>query len=133
MSRRDPAKYLYDMLSSCDFLIAFTTGKTLEQYKEDRAFRSAVERELQIIGEALMQLDRHYPNVAARIPRFRQYHSFSSHSRAWIRSPQPRHCVERHRNQTGSPESTVGGAFGRGIENAKYRQRWPRATTGFFA
>lgn len=68
MSRRDPAKYLYDMLSSCDFLIAFTADKTPEQYKEDRAFRSAVERELQIIGEALMQLDRHYPNVAARIP-----------------------------------------------------------------
>lgn len=44
MSHRDPAKYLYDMLSSCDFLIAFTAGKTMVQYREDRAFRSAVER-----------------------------------------------------------------------------------------
>jgi len=68
MSHRDPAKYLYDMLSSCDFLIAFTAGKTLAQYREDRAFRSAVERELQIIGEALLQLDRYYPDIAARVP-----------------------------------------------------------------
>ena len=30
MPHRDPAKYLYDMLNSCDFLIAFTAGKTLE-------------------------------------------------------------------------------------------------------
>ena len=70
MSHRDPSKYLYDMLSSCDFLITFVAGKTIEQYKQDRAFRSAVERELQIIGEALMQLDHHYPDIAARVPDY---------------------------------------------------------------
>lgn len=76
MSHRDPAKYLYDMLSSCDFLIAFTTDKTLEQYKLDRAFRSAVERELQIIGEALMQLDHYHPDIAARVPDHRNIIGF---------------------------------------------------------
>jgi uncharacterized protein with HEPN domain len=70
MSHRDPAKYLYDMLNSCGFLIDFTAGKTLEQYKQDRAFRSAVERELQIIGEALMQLDRYHPDIAIRVPDY---------------------------------------------------------------
>jgi hypothetical protein len=30
MSHREPAKYLFDMLSSCDFLITFTADKTLE-------------------------------------------------------------------------------------------------------
>jgi len=68
MSHREPAKYLFDMLNSCDFLIGFTADKTLKQYKQDRAFRSAVERELQIIGEALMQLDRYHPDIAARVP-----------------------------------------------------------------
>jgi uncharacterized protein with HEPN domain len=70
MLHRDPSKYLYDMLSSCDFLITLTTGKTIEQYKQDRAFRSAVERELQIIGEALMQLDHHHHDIAVRIPDY---------------------------------------------------------------
>ena len=70
MSHRDPAKYLYDMLNSCDFLIGFTAGKTMNHYKRDRAFRSAVERELQIIGEALMQLDHYHPDMAARVPDY---------------------------------------------------------------
>ena len=70
MSHRDPAKYLYDMLNSCDFLITFTADKTIEEYKHNRAFRSAVERELQIIGEALMQLDRYHPDIAARVPDY---------------------------------------------------------------
>jgi uncharacterized protein with HEPN domain len=70
MSHREPAKYLFDMLSSCDFLITFTADKMLEQYKQDRGFRSAVERELQIIGEALMQLNRHHPDIAARVPDY---------------------------------------------------------------
>jgi len=76
MSHREPAKYLFDMLNSCDFLIAFTADKTLEQYKQDRAFRSAVERELQIIGEALMQLDCYHPDIAARVPDYRNIIGF---------------------------------------------------------
>jgi hypothetical protein len=40
MSLRDPEMYLYDMLSSCEFLLKFAgEGKTLEDYKTDRAFR----------------------------------------------------------------------------------------------
>ncbi len=70
MSHRDPAKYLYDMLSSRDFLIAFTADRTIEQYRQDRAFRSAIERELQIIGEALLQLDHYHPDIAARVPDY---------------------------------------------------------------
>ena len=68
MSQHDAQKYLYDMLSSCDFLLEFTQGKTIDDYKDDRGFRSAVERELQIIGEALM--DRSYPEMAEQIPDY---------------------------------------------------------------
>jgi uncharacterized protein with HEPN domain len=70
MPHRDPGKYLYDMLSSCEFLIEFTRGKTVDDYIEDRAFRSAIERELQIIGEALLQLDKVGPETARQIPNY---------------------------------------------------------------
>lgn len=70
MSLRDPEKYLHDMLSSCEFLLEFTVGKTVGDYIDDRAFRSALERELQIIGEALIQLEKVAPACAAEIPEY---------------------------------------------------------------
>ena len=63
----DPEKYLYDVRSSCEFLLQFTAGRTVGDYEQDRAFRSAVERELQIIGEAVMQLHGVAPHLAARL------------------------------------------------------------------
>jgi len=64
---RDREKYLFDMLDSCRFLIEFTAQEDVERYDRDRAFRAAVERELQIIGEALLQLKSLHPASAARI------------------------------------------------------------------
>lgn len=63
----DPEKYLFDVRGACDFLLAFTRERTVDDYAQDRGFRSAVERELQIIGEAIMQLERVAPSTAARI------------------------------------------------------------------
>lgn len=68
MQRHSPQKYLHDMLSSCEFLLEFTSGRTVDDYRDDRAFRSAVERELQIIGEALVRLDDVRPDIAEQIP-----------------------------------------------------------------
>lgn len=70
MLHRDPEKYLYDMISSCEFLLEFTQNKTVDDYIEDRAFRSAIERELQIIGEALVQLDKVSPETARQMPDY---------------------------------------------------------------
>jgi len=56
MPLRNPQKYLYDIIDCCEFLLDFTKDKTVDDYKNDRPFRSAVERELQIIGEAITQL-----------------------------------------------------------------------------
>jgi len=71
-----PEKYLFDMLSSCEFLIDFTTGKTIDNYIKDRAFRSALERELQIIGEALIQLEKVAPDIAVKIPEYQNIIGF---------------------------------------------------------
>ena len=72
----DPEKYLHDVVSSCEFLLEFTTGRTVDDFARDRGFRSAVERELQIVGEAVMQLERVAPQVAARISEYRNIIGF---------------------------------------------------------
>ena len=76
MSLRDPRKYLYDILNSCEFILEFAMGKTVDDYKRDRAFRSALERELQIVGEAMLQLDNIAPEVAEKIPEYRNIIGF---------------------------------------------------------
>ena len=64
------------MLNSCEFLLGFTQNKSVDDYRADRPFRSAVERELQIMGEALTQLDKTAPEVAARVPDYRNIIGF---------------------------------------------------------
>ena len=76
MSHHEPGKYLYDMFSSCEFLLEFAVSRTVEDYINDRAFRSAVERELQIIGEALIHLEKVAPAVAAQIPEYQNIIGF---------------------------------------------------------
>ena len=76
MSLRNPKKYLYDIIDCCEFLLDFTEGKTVNDYKNNRAFRSAVERELQIIGEAITQLDGVSPETADQISEHRNIIGF---------------------------------------------------------
>lgn len=64
---RDREKYLFDMLDSCRFLLELTADENVERYTRDRAFRGAVERELQIVGEALLQLKLLDPATADQI------------------------------------------------------------------
>lgn len=76
MSIRNPQKYLYDIVDCCEFLLEFTKSKTVDDYRSDRAFSSAIERELQIIGEAIVQLDRVAPEMAAQISDYRNIIGF---------------------------------------------------------
>ena len=64
---RDREKFLFDMLDSCRFLLEITAQETVDRYTSDRVFRSAVERELQIIGEAMLQLESLDPATAGQI------------------------------------------------------------------
>ena len=48
----------------------------LSDYESDRGFRSAVQRELQVIGEALTQLHRLAPETASRISEHRRIINF---------------------------------------------------------
>jgi uncharacterized protein with HEPN domain len=53
---RDPRKYLYDIRQAVRHVLDFVAGKNFEDYQGDLLLRSGVERQLEIIGEALNQL-----------------------------------------------------------------------------
>jgi uncharacterized protein with HEPN domain len=64
----DPRKYLWDALRAAERLGKFRQGKSFADYQSDDLLRSAVERQLEIIGEALNQLAKADPDLAAQIP-----------------------------------------------------------------
>jgi uncharacterized protein with HEPN domain len=70
--QREVSKYLYDALRACEDLIAFTEGKSFDDYDDDRLLQSGVERQLMIIGEALNQADKIDPDISNKIKSFRQ-------------------------------------------------------------
>jgi uncharacterized protein with HEPN domain len=49
--RREIDKYFYDVLTACDAIRQFTMDKTLKDYQSNLMLRSAVERQLMIIGD----------------------------------------------------------------------------------
>ncbi len=67
MPRLEVRKYLFDIQQACDLLFQFTQGKSFADYSADPLLRSAVERQFEIVGEALNQLLRFEPTIASRI------------------------------------------------------------------
>jgi len=53
--RLEAKKYLYDIQQAAGRVAAFTAGKGLADYEQDAMLRAAVERQFEIIGEALGQ------------------------------------------------------------------------------
>ncbi len=74
--RRDPRAYLWDVREAADAIAGFVRGRGFSVYAADLMLRSAVERQLGIIGEALSQLARVDPALAARVPELRRVIAF---------------------------------------------------------
>ena len=63
----DPRKSLHDMLRASRLALQFTAGRQQADYLNDELLRAAVERELEIIGEALNRLFKSVPDLADQI------------------------------------------------------------------
>ncbi len=74
--KRDARAYLGDIQQAAGLIAQFTQGKTFAVYLDDQMLRSAVERQFEIIGEALTQLAKLDPQAAASIREYRRAISF---------------------------------------------------------
>src|SRR4029453_15187540 len=62
-------KRLLDAVSACEAIAEFIAGKDFSLYERD-LLRSAVERQFEIIGEALNKAGTVEPSLASQIPEF---------------------------------------------------------------
>jgi uncharacterized protein with HEPN domain len=69
-------KYLQDILEACAELEAFTQNVSLEEYTADGMRRAAVERKLEIVGEALSQARKVDPTIEQAISEYRRIIAF---------------------------------------------------------
>lgn len=64
----DPRKYLWDALRAAELVHDFARGQSFADYQANAMLRAAVERQFEIIGEALNQLSQVDPAMASHIP-----------------------------------------------------------------
>lgn len=67
---KDDRVYLWDMLTAARAVVSFTQGRSLAEYEADLLLRSAVERQIEIIGEAARRVSKElqeaHPEIAWR-------------------------------------------------------------------
>jgi uncharacterized protein with HEPN domain len=69
---RDARGFLWDVLERADAISRLIADRPRDDYIADGLRKAAVERHFEIIGEALNQLSKISPDVAARIPELGQ-------------------------------------------------------------
>ena len=74
--RLESRKYLFDIQQAVKLLREFTSAKALSDYEADAMLRAAVEREFEIIGEAMAQLARADKTVVTRISKYQRIIAF---------------------------------------------------------
>ncbi|GAB4291476.1 MAG: DUF86 domain-containing protein [Oscillatoriaceae cyanobacterium] len=74
--RLEVKKYLFDIQESCQLIAEFTDGKDFAEYTSNAMLRSAVERQFEIIGEALNQMLKIEPSLASIITDTRKIIDF---------------------------------------------------------
>lgn len=74
--RHEAKKYLEDIARAADLIAQFTAGKTFAEYTADTMLRAAVERQFEIVGEALVQLAKRDAAAAARISEHKRIIAF---------------------------------------------------------
>jgi uncharacterized protein with HEPN domain len=73
---REPRAYLYDIAQAARLIAEFTAALDFDAYVERPMVRAAVERQFEIIGEALRQLAALDPAMAEAITHYRRVIAF---------------------------------------------------------
>lgn len=74
--RLEAKKFLYDIQTAVRAIEQFIDGKKLEDYQNDLMLRSAVERQFMILGEAMAQLSKTWPDIEEKISNAREIINF---------------------------------------------------------
>ena len=69
-------KLLLDAVEACDAIAQHLSGVAFTGYRDSRLLRRAVEREFEIVGEALNRLNKADPATAERIVELRRVVDF---------------------------------------------------------
>ncbi len=70
------AKLLFDMKTAAERIERFTANRSLNDYLNDEMLRSAVERQFEIIGEAMTRLVKRDQETAAKIADYKKIAGF---------------------------------------------------------
>ncbi|MHB9037455.1 MAG: HepT-like ribonuclease domain-containing protein [Armatimonadota bacterium] len=65
------AAYIWDILDAAETIVEFTNGLKLHDYLNDRKLQLAIEREIEIIGEAARRLSDGFKSAHPEVPWFR--------------------------------------------------------------
>ena len=66
--QRDACAFIWDAIKAAEAVQSFVRDRDYEAFLDDDLVRSAVERQLQIVGEALTQVAKLDPQCSARVP-----------------------------------------------------------------
>ena len=90
---RDPRAYLWDAQQAVEAIGQFVAGLDAASYAKNALVRAAVERQFEIIGEALNRLLKIAPDLARKVPHLREIIGFRNvlihgyatidHNRVW--------------------------------------------------
>jgi uncharacterized protein with HEPN domain len=69
-------KLLSDAQQAVARIVRYTSGKTFDEYLSQELLKPAVERQFEIVGEALNRLTKTAPEVAGQIAQCRRIISF---------------------------------------------------------
>jgi uncharacterized protein with HEPN domain len=92
-------KYVWDALTAAQRIQKFIHDKSFDHYLQDDLLRSAVERQFEIVGEALGQLRKKFPAEADRIaglPRIVGFRNVLIHGYATVDDTLVWGAIEMH-------------------------------------
>ncbi len=69
-------KYLSEIQQATERLMRFTKNRTMKDYSNDDLLRAGVERQFEIIGEALNRIAKYDPGTLSRITDYKRIIAF---------------------------------------------------------